>query len=313
MSGFPDMDFERNGIKRSTFAPPDMFPLSGDELPMKQSGLDKIYQNVKLAADSAELLEITDDDYYDGWLFNLDEMTSASAETQTASHKFIHERKVGQHSLHSNCAIVATGNEIDDGNSVNEMTTAMQSRLCTIHVHVDSDEYLAYASKAHLDYRLRGYLAWKPEMVHSFDPEHDNDTFACPRTNDAMSDLLSVWQGQDIPASKLPLMIGTTGPAHANGLFGYCRIFATLPSISEISAHPENVVIPNQPDIRFALSTLIGECISPINATPMMKLVDKLPLEFQVLAMSSAADTCPEIQTETAVINWFVKNADELY
>lgn len=313
MSGFPDMDFVRNGIKRSTFAPPDLFPLEGDPLPLNASGLAKTRSNGQLRKGEKGYQELTDDDYYDGWLFNLDEMTSASAETQTASHKFIHERKIGQYNLHPNCAIIATGNEIDDGNMVNDMGTAMQSRLATIHVYVDHDEFLNWAAKAKLDYRLRGYLSWKKGMIHHFDPNHDDDTFACPRTNEAMSDLLKVFGSGEVAASKLPLMIGITGPAHANGLYGYCRIFATLPSIEELAANPLMVTLPSQPDVRAALSTLIGESICPKNCPDMMVLVQKLPLEFQVLAMTGAAESCPEIQSEPDVINWFVQNAEELY
>jgi hypothetical protein len=313
MSGFPDMDCFINNIKRSTFAPPAMFPLEGDPLPMNASGIAKTKSNGQLRSGEKGYQELTDDDYYDGWLFNLDEMTSATIETQTASHKFIHERKIGQYKLHPNCAIVATGNEVDDGNSVNEMGTAMQSRLCTLHVYVDDKEFLDYANKAHFDYRLRGYLSWKPDMIHSFSPDHDNDTFACPRTNEAMSKLLKVWGDGAVDATKLPLMIGTTGPAHANGLYGYCRIFANLPSIEDLRNNPLMVTVPTQPDVRAALSTLIGEAITPKNCPDMMVLIQKLPLEFQVLAMTSAAESCPEIQAEPDVCNWFVLNAEELY
>ncbi|NQY56013.1 MAG: hypothetical protein HRT86_05900 [Ilumatobacteraceae bacterium] len=128
-----------------------------------------------------------------------------------------------------------------------------------------------------------------------------------------MSDLLKVWGDGAVNATKLPLMIGTTGPAHANGLYGYCRIFANLPSITELADNPLSVVVPKQPDVRAALSTLIGEAISPKNCPDMMVLIQKLPLEFQVLAMTSAAESCPEIQVEPDVINWFVQHAEELY
>jgi len=283
LTGFPDLDCEINGIKRSTFSPPILFPLEGDPIP----------------------------EGYDGWLLNLDELTSAALEVQVASHKLIHEKKVGQHKLHPACAIVATGNEIDDGNLVMDMGTAMQSRLCTLHVHVDEQEFMKYAVKSNMDYRLRGFLTWKPELIHCFDAAHDDDTFACPRTNEAMSDLLKLWP--TVSPTKLPLMIGTTGPKHANALFGYCKIYGTLPSIKQLAANPLSVQIPTQPDVKFALATLIGEAISVDNAEDMMELVKKLPLEFQVLALTSAAQVNPTIQTDANVIDWFVANARELY
>lgn len=283
LTGFPDLDKEVNGIKRSTFSPPILFPLEGDPIPKG----------------------------YSGWLLNLDELTSAQLEVQVASHKLIHEKKVGQHSLHPACAIVATGNEVDDGNLVMDMGTAMQSRLCTLHVHVDGDEFMRYAVKSNMDYRLRGFLTWKPELIHKFDPNHDDDTFACPRTNEAMSDLLKLWP--EVSPTKLPLMIGTTGPAHANALYGYCKIYGTLPSITDFAKDPLSVQIPSKPDVKFALATLIGEAINDTNAEDMMELTRKLPLEFQVLAMTSAAQVNPTIQTDSNVVQWFIDNAKELY
>ncbi len=283
LTGFPNMDKVVNGVSRSCFSPPDMFPLEGDDIP----------------------------EGYDGWLLNLDELTSAALEVQVASHKLIHEKKVGQHNLHPACAIVATGNEIDDGNLVNDMGTAMQSRLCTLHVRVDEEEFMNYARKSGMDFRLRGFLTWKPDMIHHFDPNHDDDTFACPRTNEAISDLLKLWP--EVSPSKLPLMVGTTGPAHANALYGYCKIYGRLPSIIDLASDPLSVTIPDNPDVRFALATLIGEAIDTTNAEDMMTLVEKLPLEFQVLALTSAAHSNPTIQTDKFVINWFVDNAKELY
>ena len=86
---------------RATYFPMEFFPLEGDPIPAG----------------------------YSGWLIFFDEINSAPSATQAAAYKVILDRMVGLRKLHSHVAIVAAGNLASDNAIVEDMSTALQSRM----------------------------------------------------------------------------------------------------------------------------------------------------------------------------------------
>jgi len=279
LNGFPALNVERT---RSHYAPPTTFPLAGDKPP----------------------------EGYKGWLLFFDEMTSAPPSVQAAAYKVVLDRMVGEHKLHNNVAMVCAGNLSTDKAIVNRMSTAMQSRLIHLHLRVDVDEWLDWAIDNKIDYRIIGFIRFRNELLHKFNPNHNDRTFPCPRTWHFLSKLCDRWG--ELTMDKLPLIEGTVGEGAALEFKGVADIFASLPSVQQIMEDPASVVISEEPSIRYALTALLSARATENNITKLLLLIERLPIEFQVITMQGIIQTNPDMEENSDIIKWVSKSAIEL-
>jgi hypothetical protein len=149
LNGFPMISDDR---KKASYTPMDTFPLETDELP----------------------------DGYDGWLLLLDEINSAAKAVQASAYKLVLDHEVGLNKLHPKVYKMAAGNLKSDGAIVNDLSTAMQSRMVHFGLSLDVDAWVDWATKAGIDFRVIAYINWKPEKLQAFDPNHSDRTFPCP-------------------------------------------------------------------------------------------------------------------------------------
>ena len=293
LNGFPFVD-PKTG--RSGYAPPMMFPLEGDPLP--------------------EILDANGKGtgkFYDGWMIFFDELSSASMAVQAASYKVMLDREIGQHKLHPRVAMVCAGNLATDRAVVNRMSTAMQSRLIHLNLVPDIEGFVEWAYQNGIDRRIIAFLLWRPELLHKFDPKHDDNTYPCSRTWYFLSKLIKQYIKLD--EKKQPLYAGTVGEGTSFEFVAFAKVWSTLPTIDKILADPNNVVIPDpedDPSILFALSTMLGEAGTDMNLPTLMKVIDRMPPEFQSLTMTRI------IKSNTIPVNnkilkkWSAENSDEL-
>jgi len=279
MNGFPTLNEDRT---RSHYAAPITFPLESDPIP----------------------------DGYKGWLVFFDEMTSAAPSVQAAAYKIILDRMIGDQHLHKNVAMVCAGNLATDKAIVNRLSTAMQSRLVHLKLAVDNDAWFSWAGANGIDYRIIGFLRFRPDLLHKFDPNHSDETFPCPRTWHFLSKLVS--KLPTIEAEKLAVMAGTVGEGPAREFKGFTDIFSQLPSIDQILRSPETISIPEEPSTLYAITALISNKSNKSNISQFMTLVNRLPIEFQVITLQSILKKDRTLRKEPTVKIWISANANEL-
>lgn len=269
---------------RGTYIPMDTFPLAGDKIP----------------------------DGYEGWLLFLDELTSANRDVQAASYKVILDRMVGQKKLHENVVIAAAGNREEDGAIVEEMSTALQSRLVHLDLVVDVKEWLDWATTAGIDHRITSYIKWKPEILYSFKPDHTDLTYASPRTWEFASRIIKGTQGP-VSMDYSPDLGGTLSDGVAREFILYTKLYRDLITIPEILKAPETVHVPEEPSLLFALTGTIAHGVNPQNIDKLMVFVGRLPIEFQVTTMREIVRRNQSLLENRAVQHWVTKNACELF
>lgn len=147
MQGFPNIV-----NNKTDWIPPAVFPLEDDPIP----------------------------EGYNGFMLFLDEITSAPISVQSSAYKLILDRMVGQHKLHEKVAMVAAGNLLTDKAIVNRMGTAMQSRMIHLKLTVNPEKWVKWAESNNIDYRVTSFIQFRPELLHKFNPNHDDVTFPCP-------------------------------------------------------------------------------------------------------------------------------------
>ncbi len=253
LQGYP----MRNGDK-ATFTPFDVFPLEGDALP----------------------------EGCEGWLLFLDELTSATKPVQAAAYKLILDRMVGSFRLHPNVAIVAAGNKMTDRAVVNQMSTALQSRLIHYELEVSAKEWIEHAIGAGFDYRITSFIGYMPSKLMDFRPDHQDKTFPCPRTWEFLSRLI---KDQYVSAEIAPRIAGTIGAGVAVEFITFAQEFDRIPKLRDITADPRATEVPKESSTKYATVSMMIENFDHRNLDAIIAYVSRFDIEFQVIFCRGAA------------------------
>lgn len=287
LNGFPHI-WEIDGRKVASYIPMEMFPVIGTELPI----------NPKTG------------NPYKGWCLFLDEFNAGTMLVQAAAYKIVLDRMVGMYELDSRCVMATAGNLASDKAIVNRLSTATQSRLVHLAIRVCNDAWHKWAAKAQIDHRVIAFLKTMPDLLHSFDPNHDDLTFPCPRTWEFMSDLFKTYE--PIPMNKLPLMAGTVGKGAARAYLAHTEVYKEIPTMDALLADPLGVNFRDDPSVVYALAGMVGHNLKTSNAEQCIKFLERLGIDHQVTAMRGAVGRDYELMQHPALLKWFEKNTNEL-
>lgn len=283
----------------------ETFPIEGEALPVKTKAI------IEYPNGSANIVK--EATYYKGWLLFLDEFTSASKAVQAAAYKLVLDRMVGQHNLHKNVAIVCAGNKDSDGAIVEEMSTALQSRLVHMELVVDTKEWLTWANTNDIDFRITSFMEFQPHMLYTFRPDHTDKTYASPRTWEFANRIIKANNGEAVGEDVYNLLAGTISHGVTAEFSTFCKIFQDLPKIADIIAEPEKINVPSEPSILFAITGSLSGHVSNDNINQLVKYVVRLPIEFQVVCLRSMIARDKAIMSTPAVQTWMTKNANMLF
>ena len=244
---------------KARFAPfEELFPLADAPLPR--------------AEDGSEL---------NGWMIFFDEMNAATKPVQAASYKVILDKMIGQHRLHPRAVITAAGNLSTDRAIVNSLSTAMQSRLVHIILqHSFSDWLQDVALKEKYDPRIVAYLSYKEGSLLDFRPDHQENTFCCPRTWEFMNRLI---KDKPVEDRKIALYAGTITSGVAVDFVQFTKVFGGLPNIRDVINDPEHLLIPAEPPARYATITHLLDNVSDKNLDKVAIFINRFSAEFRVL------------------------------
>lgn len=253
INGFPDVGGEYARFK--TF---EMFPTTGMEVPAG----------------------------YVGWLLFLDEINSASVETQSAMYSVVLDRKVGQAHLHEMCFIVAAGNLKTDNAIVNTQSSAMTSRMVNYEMMFDPTTFLEDVVDAQgWDHRVAAYLHWKPENIHQFDPGKAEDPYACPRTWDFVQRRMAT-QGASYNnkhAHNRAAAEGLVGQAIAREFIAFINTFGQIPTTDSVIADPISIPVPTNRGLQFATIMQLRRDVEEPTLQDIYTYVERFDPEFRII------------------------------
>lgn len=274
LNGFPAIK-----ENRATHIPMDVFPLEDDPIPENKAG----------------------------WMIFFDEVNSCSLATQAASYKIMLDRMIGMKKLHKRAVIACAGNLATNNAIVNRMSTAMQSRLVHLELQIDVDQWVQWANQKGLDHRTIAYIQQAPNDLHNFNPDHNDKTFACPRTWEFTSKLIKKTPGSLQP--KLPLLTGTIGEAAAQQFVLYTEIYTSIPSIDEILTNPTTIPVSQEPGILFAIANVIAAWAKENTIDKLMLFIERLPLEFATITVQNLIQRNQKMGTNKSILKWMKQNA----
>lgn len=279
VNGYPDI----NDRKRMEFFPPELIPLETDILPEGKNG----------------------------WLVFFDELPSGSKEVEAALYKILLDRKVGNHNVHPKCRFMAAGNRIADGAIANKQGTATRTRLVHYELAPSVEDWLDWAVKKNIDIRIQAYMKFRPENLHKYDPMTKEYTFPAPRTWEFVHTMLTPHTPiDDIDCIRIA---GAIGPATANDFISFASIYRDLPTIETILNNPNGWTVPEQPDRRYAITTMIAQATTPDNVQTLIKAISRLPDEFQIVTFQDMIRRKKVTKEHPAIATWVSKNAGKFF
>lgn len=218
---------------------------------------------------------------YNGWLILLDELSSANKSIQAAAYKLVLDKMVGQERLHPNVVMVCAGNLDTDRAVTNPMSTAMQSRLVTLIMRLDVQEFLQdVAYPNNWDNRITAYLNYKPTQLHDFKPDHNEHTFCSPRTWDFLNKLIS---GREIEDEDVTLFGGTITSGVAADFIQFTRVYDRLPKIQDILKDPNGIILPSDNPSKWAAASYVAEHVKAETLEPLNDYLERFPGEFRIM------------------------------
>lgn len=267
---------------RATFVPFDIFPLERDPVPRG----------------------------YNGHGLFLDEFNSADRQTQATCYKIVLDRKVGQFNLHPETAIVLAGNLDTDNAIVNDLSTAMQSRLAHIHMVTSLPEWLQdVAYPRDFAEEVISYVNFAG-TVSDFDPNHNEATFMCPRTLEFLSNTLKSMKGNQKPYdpdTDADIAAGVIGVSNALKFNAFMKVYAFIPNYADIVSNPMHAIIPDKKDGMWATMGHIGKKFKMEDLRNVLQYISRYPTEMQIMLMRMLRGQYPEINYEQPFVEMTVK------
>ena len=180
----------------------------------------------------------------------LDEISAAPQSVQAAAYQITLDRVVGEHRLPDNCIVIAAGNRITDKSVAFKMPKALANRLCHLEVESNFESWRRWAVSAGIHEKVLGFLSFQAGRLSVYDTASEDLAFATPRSWEMVSNLLK--HSNDDPSAIYPLIVGCVGAGVATEFRTWCKIYHTLPSITDIF-NGKMPPLPTATDAMYAL------------------------------------------------------------
>lgn len=240
----------------------------------------------------------------DGWVLYLSEFNSGLPSVITAAYKVLLEREVGQKKLHDKVQIICDGNLAEDRAIVNELGTAVQSRVVWLEMFVDGSSkeqfewfMMNVALPQGWDSRVVAYLNANREKLNAFDPNHTEKTYPVPRTWEFVSKLA---EGYDIVPEDMPLFVGAVGATEGASFVSFCELFGQLPTLEDVLRDPRMAPMPQDTGKQYAMISRLIDGADDTNISTLADYVEQFPLEFRILFWRSVQLRYPSIRRSSA-------------
>lgn len=224
-----------------------------------------------------------------------DEVNQGDPSVLSVMYQLINDNRVGEHELMDNVIIICAGNRSKDRGVTNKFPAPLSNRMTHAELIPDVGPWSAWAAKAGISPTIIGFLNFRSELLHTFDPAKSEAAFATPRTwNFVNEDFTDDTMPDDV---RIAAISGSVGEGPGVELQGFAKIMASLVPIEEIIKNPKTVPVADEMDVQWALATHVSSHMTVETADPLHEFLRRLEPEMVVLAWTLA------INRDTTVTN----------
>jgi len=243
-------------------------------------------------------------------VFFLDDLGQAPQAVQAAAMQLILAREINGQRVSDYVTFAAATNRKEDRAGVSGILEPVKSRFVTIiDVEPNPDDWLRWARRNKLPEELLMLIKWRPELLSKFTPTADMTNSCSPRT---IHNVAKLYDMGFAPEEFAELCEGAAGQGFALEFTGFLKKIAAWPDLDQLLASPATFNPPNDPGVLYALSAIIAKRITKANFGNIMKLIERLDKEWQVLCVKAAADRDRSVVDTKAYGDWAANNVDVL-
>jgi hypothetical protein len=233
----------------------------------------------------------------------LDELNAAPAMVQAACYQLVLDRKLGEYVLPEGWTIIAAGNRDSDRAVTSKMPTPLRNRFVHLEFEVDTQEWSEWAIRAAIRPEVIAFLRFRPEVLSQFD--RDATAFPSPRSWEFVSRILDATPDATI---EHELFAGAVGSGAATEFSAFLRMFRDLPSIDAILLNPMAERVPEEPAAQYAVASALAHHATDINFDRVYAYLNRMPVEFRVLAVRDTSVRTPAIKFTPAYTRWAIEH-----
>jgi ATPase family associated with various cellular activities (AAA) len=246
-----------------------------------------------------------------GILF-LDELTSAPPLTQAACYQLVLDRQLGEYALPPDWVVLAAGNRAADRGVHFAMPRPLRNRFVHLELEADLPEWCRWALRHHIVPEVIAFLRFKPELLHA-PGTPDANAWPTPRAWEMASKVLRGTSQGGNAELEYELLAGTVGEGAAGELTAFLRLYRELPSIDQIFLHPDRAPVPAEPSAQYAVATAIGRSVTDQSFSRALMYLNRLPVEFRVLAVRDATHRDPALCHTPEFVAFGVQQAEVIH
>ncbi|OQB08862.1 MAG: hypothetical protein BWY21_01056 [Parcubacteria group bacterium ADurb.Bin216] len=219
-------------------------------------------------------------------VFFLDDLGQAPMSVQQAAMQLILARRINGFKISDKVIFMAATNRREDKAGVTGILEPVKSRFAWIVELVPSlDDWIDWAIENDMPHQLISFIKWRPQLLLDFNPTSDIINSPCPRTIAHAGRILNGNPPEDV---RRELIEGAVGAGFAAEFEAFVNIYTKLPSLDDMIKNPTDIAIPEQPDMLYALCGLVAYGINEHNLSNLLKLIKRIPEEYQTMIMSVA-------------------------
>lgn len=261
----------------------------------------------------------------DAGVLVLDEYGQADHDQHKSTATLIDERRLGRYKLPQGWMVLATSNRSCDRAGVDKPLTFITTRKSIVELAYVAEQHAQWLMSKGVHHKLRGFVMANPSVVQAQEvPDHDKPYSTARSFYRACLLLQSMGVvdtvGQEESPSHLvrlarEAVMGTIGEGPALRLFGHLRYCEHMVSIDEIYKSPMSAVIPERPDVQWAVVQMLAdyarteyESKSTRPMTPLLEYMGRLPVNFQMTCVRMIAKANKKIMMDSRYADWIRAN-----
>jgi hypothetical protein len=240
----------------------------------------------------------------------LDEFTTAPKQTQNVALQITHDKRVGEWTAPKGTFIILASNSALDKCHTERVSAALGNRVLWLYLRPDLDDTTEYMLGKNLDVRTVAFLRFRPDLLHSFDPQKwDGESgFPTPRSWEQVARLTAL---SPRPGIREALYNGLLGYGPSTEYVAFLSLYEKLPSIDGILLDPQGGEIPDDPATKYAVICALVNRVSKESAEACFQYFARMPKEFEVFGVKTAYKTKKDVLTASkSFIKWAVDNRE---
>lgn len=235
----------------------------------------------------------------------LEELAQSNQQLQTWAAGFVLERETPMFKVDDDVVMIATGNRAEDRAGAKPLLGHLNDRMYHFDVETSLDDWCEWAMNNGVDAMGIAFLRLRPNLLNDYDPNR--------RSNPTQRSWTKLFTEvpNDLPTNMyLTAAEGKVGEGAAAEWVAARDMMNKMPSIDVIRLHPADTEVPQEPAVKYAVSTALSMTATPDTFGRDMMYVSRLPKEFQMVYVTDALRLSPQLQQTKDFIDWAIKNKD---